>query len=160
MRNITIQIFSSEFGLRLRALRKQKGLTQAALGQEIGVDANYISRLERGVQLPSFELLLIFRCFFGRDMEYLTSGADLAETSLIPASVALALQDDNSQKRDFIRSRLAGQVEDSGNIYDTLFGKQDAVAHTSVIPIFPPGGSAPGTDHENGSASGEKKHPQ
>jgi DNA-binding XRE family transcriptional regulator len=38
---------------RIKQYRIKSGLTQAALGKEIGVDSNTISRLENGRHLPS-----------------------------------------------------------------------------------------------------------
>ena len=48
---------AKRFGRTIKALRKQKGLTQAQLAEltERSVDA--ISQIERGVNLPSFETL-------------------------------------------------------------------------------------------------------
>ena len=40
---------------RIKEYRIKSGLTQAALGEKIGVDSNTISRLENGRHLPSLE---------------------------------------------------------------------------------------------------------
>ena len=40
-------------GQRLRTLRLKAGLTQVALAESSGVDANTIARLERGEHTPS-----------------------------------------------------------------------------------------------------------
>jgi transcriptional regulator with XRE-family HTH domain len=44
-------------GLRIKGLRKQKGLTQEQLAEQVGVDARHISRLETGAHYPSMETL-------------------------------------------------------------------------------------------------------
>jgi len=44
-------------GLRLKVLRKQKGLTQEQLAEQVGVDARHISRVETGAHYPSLETL-------------------------------------------------------------------------------------------------------
>ena len=46
-------------GERLRSLRLQRGLTQRMLAHRVsgGVDLSYISRIERGEQLPSLKVL-------------------------------------------------------------------------------------------------------
>ena len=46
-------------GERLRTLRLQQGLTQRELARRVagGVDLSYISRIERGEQLPSLKVL-------------------------------------------------------------------------------------------------------
>ncbi|MBR0252003.1 MAG: helix-turn-helix domain-containing protein, partial [Synergistaceae bacterium] len=38
----------------IRELRKEKGLTQAELGDLIGADGNLVSRWERGRSVPSY----------------------------------------------------------------------------------------------------------
>ena len=44
-------------GKRLRALRKEHGLTLAQLGQQVGLSASYLSQIERGVTMPSLSRL-------------------------------------------------------------------------------------------------------
>ncbi len=44
-------------GLRIKAIRKQKGLTQDKLAELIDRSTDAVSNLERGVSLPSFETL-------------------------------------------------------------------------------------------------------
>lgn len=46
------------FGKRLRNLRAKKGLTQARLSDNSGVSLEYISKLERGLASPSFEVMI------------------------------------------------------------------------------------------------------
>ena len=45
------------FGVRLRALRKQKRLSQDRLGKAVGVHYNQIGQYERGAALPSAPVL-------------------------------------------------------------------------------------------------------
>ena len=42
---------------RLREAREKSGLSQRALGEAVGFDQAYVSRVERGVQRPSFGYL-------------------------------------------------------------------------------------------------------
>ena len=44
-------------GGRLRALRKERGLTLAQLGRQVGLSASYLSQLERGALEPSLPKL-------------------------------------------------------------------------------------------------------
>ena len=44
-------------GKRLQRARRQRGLSQAALGRKVGVHVMTISRLERGERQPSMALL-------------------------------------------------------------------------------------------------------
>jgi transcriptional regulator with XRE-family HTH domain len=47
----------TQLGMRIRYLRKQKGMSQLDLSLEAGVNKNYISDLERGSRNPSITLL-------------------------------------------------------------------------------------------------------
>jgi len=44
-------------GLRIRTIRKRRGLTQEELGERIGRSADAVSQIERGVNLPGFDTL-------------------------------------------------------------------------------------------------------
>ena len=44
-------------GKRLRALRKEHGLTLTQLGQQVGLSASYLSQIERTVTMPSLARL-------------------------------------------------------------------------------------------------------
>lgn len=43
--------------LRIKTIRKRRGLTQESLAEHVGRTADAISQLERGLYLPSFETL-------------------------------------------------------------------------------------------------------
>lgn len=43
------------FGTNLRHHRKARGLTQAALAEQVDLSSEMISKIERGVAVPSFE---------------------------------------------------------------------------------------------------------
>jgi transcriptional regulator with XRE-family HTH domain len=45
------------FGKRLRKLRRNKDITQEQLAEMIGVSADFVSQMERGVNGPSFDTL-------------------------------------------------------------------------------------------------------
>ncbi len=48
---------SQEVGVRIRAVRKAAGLTQAELGRRAGLDQAMVSRIERGLQRPRVDTL-------------------------------------------------------------------------------------------------------
>ena len=47
----------ASFGKRIRSLRRVRDLTQEQLAEEVGCSTEYISRIERGLVSPSFEIL-------------------------------------------------------------------------------------------------------
>ncbi|MBI5165227.1 MAG: helix-turn-helix transcriptional regulator [Magnetospirillum sp.] len=46
------------FGLRLQALRKERGLSQERLAELIDRSKDAVSKMERGINLPAFDTLL------------------------------------------------------------------------------------------------------
>ena len=54
------QELAREIGLTLQRLRREQGLTQKGLAQQVAgrIDATYIGKIERGDQLPSLKILL------------------------------------------------------------------------------------------------------
>ena len=51
------EVLAVRVGGRVKALRRQRGITQIALAEAIGVEPETVSRLERGSALPSLEKL-------------------------------------------------------------------------------------------------------
>lgn len=47
----------SRFGIKLRTIRKQRGLTQEQLAELIDRSVDAISNMERGISLPTYETL-------------------------------------------------------------------------------------------------------
>lgn len=45
------------FGQRLRRLRKASGLTQGILAEQAGISEEYLSKIERGLASPSFDVI-------------------------------------------------------------------------------------------------------
>ena len=64
------------FGSRLRQLRKQAGLTQEALANEIQINCDHLGKLEGGHGNPSLYLLLRFHDFFSVSLDYLEFGEE------------------------------------------------------------------------------------
>lgn len=50
--------FKRLFGRRLRDLRKAKAHTQEQLAEAVGCSTEYVSRVERGLVSPSFEMIV------------------------------------------------------------------------------------------------------
>ena len=48
---------SEAFGRVLRALRAERGLSQEALALEAGIQRNYVSLIERGVNQPTITII-------------------------------------------------------------------------------------------------------
>lgn len=60
-----------DFGITLKQLRKSKNLTQAELGQHIGLSKAVISKYENGLGFPTFDVLIHFAKYFNVSTDYL-----------------------------------------------------------------------------------------
>lgn len=50
--------FGARLGARIRAQREALGLTQAALAEKVDCTSNYVGVLERGLKLPTIDMLV------------------------------------------------------------------------------------------------------
>ncbi len=51
------QSLRQQFGIRLKAIRKERRLTQEQFAELIGINVDFLSLIERGINAPSFEVL-------------------------------------------------------------------------------------------------------
>lgn len=51
--------FGVRLGARLRARREALGWSQAELAEKVGISANYVGVLERGLKLPTLDTLVV-----------------------------------------------------------------------------------------------------
>lgn len=63
-----------EFGQRLKDLRTQKKLSQADLGEKIGVTPTHIGRYERGESMPTAKALWLLAQALDVSIDYLVKG--------------------------------------------------------------------------------------
>jgi DNA-binding XRE family transcriptional regulator len=59
---------ADRFGIRLRTLRKARGMTQLEMSIEFGIDRSFISDVERGKKAISLPLLEVIAIGFGLTM--------------------------------------------------------------------------------------------
>ena len=64
----------TQLGMRIRYLRKQKGMSQLDLALEADINKNYISDLERGSRNPSILVLEKIAKALGVSLEILFQG--------------------------------------------------------------------------------------
>ena len=64
------------FGKRLHDIRVLRGLTQEALAEKVSVEKQHISRMERGVNACSIDLLVELSCVLGVSRDYLRMGKE------------------------------------------------------------------------------------
>ena len=64
------------FGERIKFLRSQRGLTQTALANILGVTKTMISSYESGIRKPSYENLMGIALYFSVSMDWLFGNAN------------------------------------------------------------------------------------
>jgi transcriptional regulator with XRE-family HTH domain len=64
-----------DFAARLRALRKQKNLSQTEMGQLAGLHYTHIGRFERGIAMPGSDTLKRLSDALGVTSDYLLEGS-------------------------------------------------------------------------------------
>lgn len=61
-------------GIRIKALRQQRGDTQEAFAEHLHTTRSHIAKLEHGVRSPSLELLVEISALTGVTLDYLILG--------------------------------------------------------------------------------------
>jgi transcriptional regulator with XRE-family HTH domain len=97
-------------GKNIHACRKQSGMTQNELAQELGVEVETVSRYERGVLAPSFpQIEKICAVFNVAAWVLFSDGSDVAtaqDMAIVELFKGLSPRD-----RDFIRSYVQAYAE-------------------------------------------------
>lgn len=62
--------------MRLRELRKNKGVTQLKLAMDLGLNQNSISRYEKGEREADYQTLIAFADYFDTSIDYLLERTD------------------------------------------------------------------------------------
>ena len=63
-------------GVLIKELRKEKGLSQAELGDLVGAEGNLVSRWERGASTPSHYYMLKLSEVFDKPIDYFVKSED------------------------------------------------------------------------------------
>lgn len=72
----------NDFSIRLQSLLDKKGIKPAAFAEEIQVNKSTISRILKGLSVPTADTLYKTAGFFGVTMEYLMTGKSCVSTTL------------------------------------------------------------------------------
>lgn len=69
-----VSSFRKDFGLRIKALRKQKGWAMKELASKLGVQPQHLNKYESGLHAPPIEKILELSELFDVTIDYLLSG--------------------------------------------------------------------------------------
>ena len=100
------------FAKRLLELRKQKGLSQLDLAQQIGVHKNVLGKYERDDVKPSIDIASKIADFFEVSLDYLTGKID-AEVDTDVLDKVLSIQHLPQKDREHILFTLEALIRDA-----------------------------------------------
>ena len=72
-----------EIGKRLRLIREEKGITQAELGEKLGIQFQHVSKYERGETVPTWENLIKLNELYNVNINWLLTGKGRMFHSLV-----------------------------------------------------------------------------
>lgn len=116
-----------EFNEKLQLLRKQQGLTQEELAEQLYVSRTAVSKWESGRGWPSLDSLLALSRFFSVSLDALLS------SEAGPA----AAEDDQGQQLSPIRGRVSGLLDCgmAGTLFLPVFALRTA-GSVQVVPLL------------------------
>ncbi|MBQ2735525.1 MAG: helix-turn-helix domain-containing protein [Clostridia bacterium] len=123
----------------LKELRKQNGLTQEALANQLKVSKSTISMYENGERTPTMEAMIPIANFFGVDMNYLYGVSKPTEynsnNDQLPSNVRpIKMQSLPIFKSPYIHSDMGFKIKTPNN---SPFGNFSPIGHVSAShPIF------------------------
>ncbi len=106
----------SSVGARIRALRKERNLTQTELSEKIGILQSDLSRMEKGEYKVGLDTLFKILGVFELDMaSFFDDGTPTAEDDRQLWKDFLALDEEARREvRDFIRFKMSQRKGDTG----------------------------------------------
>lgn len=69
----------NDFGTRLKAIRKSKGVTQKELAQAIGGSERGVQNYELNERKPAFDVLIALADYFDVSLDYLVGRSEIKE---------------------------------------------------------------------------------
>ena len=73
-----------QLGKKIAALRKEKGMTQRELGEELNISYQAVSKWERGESYPDFDTISKMAKIFGVEISYFESSEEGEEETTPP----------------------------------------------------------------------------
>lgn len=120
-------------GKKIRELRKQKGLTQTQLADELNVEFSNVSKWELGKNDPSKELIAKMAKLFNVSIEYLLGISDNPTPDTLPTATV---------KIPLLGNIAAGQpIEAVENVEDYVYISEDMSRHGTYFALKVKGNS-------------------
>lgn len=94
---------NKSIGIRISQLRKNHGITQEKLAEEIDITTKHMSSVERGASSLSLEKLITTGKYLNCTMDYLILGEVKKDgTDLLPASILSILSSDDEREKELL----------------------------------------------------------
>ena len=140
-----------KIGTFLQALRKEKGLTQEMLAEQVGVSRRTVSRWETGSNMPDLDILVELSDFYAVDLREILNGERKCEqmNEELKETVLQVADYSNEEKSRLLRrlhwlfiAGLAGFIVflviylgglDNSPVYDTIAGLGLGIAFGMLI---------------------------
>lgn len=81
-------------GFRIRACRKQAGMTQATLSKAVDISISFMGHIERGARIPSVETLLRIANVLGTSVDALLTGRSASTPKSTNMAVRIRMLND------------------------------------------------------------------
>ena len=69
-------INAKEIGQRIKARRKERGLTQEGFAESVGLTVSAVSKIEIGDRVPSIDTFVLLSGFFGVSLDDIVLGKE------------------------------------------------------------------------------------
>lgn len=76
-----------EIGKRLRLIRERLGITQAEVGEKLGIQSQHVSKYERGETVPTWENLIKLTEIYDVNINWLLTGKGSMFLSMVNYSI-------------------------------------------------------------------------
>lgn len=90
-----------DIGERIKALRIEKGLSQAHVASILNLSRSNYSQIELGNQYPTFVILHAISRYYSKSYEWLLHGTTAEEVEDVPEKLAVLLRDLDISYRHF-----------------------------------------------------------
>lgn len=122
----------NNFSVRLKKLRKKKGLSQVALGKKLGIGQTSIANYEAGTRIPSLEIFVALADIFNVSLDYLAGTIENNQKELKTTDIKMS-----SEGNLYLELLLKGNKNESIN-YIIKLKKQGWHSKAIYEKIFVP----------------------
>ena len=95
-------LLKEKFGLRLKELRKSKGLTQEQVAEFVGIEPVNVSKIERGMHFPQPEKIEKFAIILGVSTKDLFDFEHIKDKKELIKNIEMSLKNFDLKELEFV----------------------------------------------------------